>query len=176
MVVIGFDPGSISFGVGILEKKKNSISYLHSEEIKLKEKDFYGKMKYLWERLAMLYTSFKIDAAAIEEGFLGKNVKTMNMLAKVRGVVLGSLINYNRSYWQNSGQKNKSPDPGGDNGIYLESYSPGQVKLALTGNGSALKSQVSKMVKKLLNINDKNLGNDESDALAVAYCHALNIK
>ena len=155
MVVIGFDPGSISFGVGILKKEAKKVSYLHSEEIKLKEKDFYAKMRCLINRLDFLYDSFPVDRATIEEGFLGKNVKSMNLLAMVRGVVLGSLIRRN---------------------IDLVSYSPRQVKLALTGSGSALKSQVNKMLKMLLDINDKKLGNDESDALAVAYCHILSLK
>lgn len=157
MVVIGFDPGSISFGVGILEKKNNTITYLHSEEIKLKETDFYLKMKTLWHRLEDIYQKYPIDGAAIEEGFLGKNVKAMNVLAKVRGVVLGSLL---------------------VRGIRLESYSPREVKRALTGSGSALKPQVGKMLTMLLNLNtkEKPLGSDESDALAVAYCHLLGIK
>ena len=155
MVVIGLDPGSVTFGVGILKNEKNRISYIHSEEIRLKEKDFYLKMKSLWKRLAIIYTSFPINEAAIEEGFLGKNVKTMGILSKVRGVVMGSLIVRD---------------------VDLTSYSPGEVKLALTGNGNALKSQVKKMIKTLLNLNHLELGDDESDALAVAYCHILGLK
>jgi len=155
MMVIGFDPGSISFGVGILKKENNKILYVHSEEIKLKEKDFYLKMKTLWQWLEGLYQKFPIDSAAIEEGFMGKNVKSMNVLAKVRGVVLGSLL---------------------VRGIRLKSYSPGEVKGAVTGSGSAAKFQVGKMVKILLNIKETTLGTDESDALAVAYCHLLSIK
>lgn len=155
MLVIGFDPGSISFGIGILKKESNKISYIHSEEIKLKEKEFNRKMKTLWQRLEDLYNRFPIDSAAIEEGFLGKNVRSMNILAKVRGVVLGSSIAA---------------------GIELNYYSPREIKLALTGTGGALKPQVAKMVNTLLNIKDKKQGNDESDALAVAYCHLLNIK
>lgn len=155
MVVIGFDPGSVSFGIGILKKEANRILYLHSEEIKLKEKDFYAKMRHLWERLETLYSSFPVDQAAMEEGFLGKNVKTMNLLARVRGVVLGSLV---------------------QRGIGLELYSPRQIKLALTGSGGAMKSQVSKMLKILLHIDNKELGGDESDALAAAYCHIMRLK
>lgn len=157
MVVIGFDPGSISFGVGILKKENNKISYLHSEEIKLKEKDFYLKMKTLWQRLEMLYLQFPIQGAAIEEGFLGKNVKAMNVLSKVRGVVLASLL---------------------VRGIELKSYSPREIKLALTGSGSAQKPQVANVVKMLLKLKkkEKPLGSDESDALAVAYCHMLSLK
>ena len=155
MVVIGLDPGSITFGVGILKNEKNRISYLHSEVIRLKEKEFYMKMKNLWKRLAAIYTSFSVNEAAIEEGFLGKNVKTMGILSRVRGVVMGSLIARD---------------------IHLTSYSPREVKLALTGNGNALKSQVNKMIKRLLNLNQMEMGEDESDALAVAYCHILGLK
>ena len=140
MVVIGLDPGSVTFGVGILKNEKNRISYIHSEEIRLKEKDFYLKMKSLWKRLAIIYTSFPINEA---------------ILSKVRGVVMGSLIVRD---------------------VDLTSYSPGEVKLALTGNGNALKSQVKKMIKTLLNLNHLELGDDESDALAVAYCHILGLK
>jgi crossover junction endodeoxyribonuclease RuvC len=155
MVVIGFDPGSISFGVGILRKENNVISYVYSEEIKLKEKDFYLKMKTLWQRLEDLYNRFPISGAAIEEGFMGKNVKSMNVLAKVRGVVLSSLLVRD---------------------IELKSYSPREVKVAVTGNGGADKSQVGRMVKILLNLKEKALGADESDALATAYCHASILK
>lgn len=155
MLVIGFDPGSISFGIGIVEKENNQIRFVHSEEVKLVEEDFNRKMKFLWDRLAVLYKEFPFGCAAIEEGFLGKNVKSMTILSKVRGVVLGSLISA---------------------GIELTSYSPRQIKLALTGSGSASKPQVEKVVKTLLNIKTRKLGSDESDALAIAYCHALSIK
>ncbi|MCP5046248.1 MAG: crossover junction endodeoxyribonuclease RuvC [bacterium] len=155
MLVMGFDPGSIRFGIGVLKKEKGRIVYIHSEVITLKEADFNLKMKTLWQRLHLLCNKFPIDTAAIEEGFLGKNVKSMNVLAKVRGVVLGSMI---------------------VSDIPLHSYSPRQVKQALTGSGGALKTQVAKMVRTLLNIDEKKMSADESDALAVAYCHALSIR
>ncbi|MCP4156807.1 MAG: crossover junction endodeoxyribonuclease RuvC [bacterium] len=153
MIVFGFDPGSIRFGVGILEKQGNRITYLHSEVISLKEKDFYLKMKSLLLRLDELYNTFSPDCAAIEEGFLGKNVKSMNVLSKVRGVVLGSLILRD---------------------IGLTSYSPREIKMALTGSGAAAKSQVADMVKRLLNIKNMKLSSDAGDALGVAYCHLLH--
>jgi crossover junction endodeoxyribonuclease RuvC len=155
MLVIGFDPGSISFGIGILKKENNRVYYVHSEEIKLKDKEFNLKMQTLWRRLEWVYKQFPIGGAAIEEGFLGKNVKSMTILSKVRGVVLGSLIAA---------------------GIDLSYYSPRQIKQALTGSGAALKPQIEKMVKTLLDIKDKKLGSDESDALAAAYCHLLHVR
>jgi len=155
MNIIGFDPGSVIFGIGIISKEGQKISYLHSEEFKFAEKVFFDKMRFLWNRLQELYSQFSIEEAAIEEGFLGKNVKSMDLLAKIRGVVLGSLL---------------------DRGVNLQSYSPREVKLAITGNGNALKSQVSKMVKVLFALREQKVGEDEGDALAVAYCHSLRIK
>jgi crossover junction endodeoxyribonuclease RuvC len=155
MVVMGIDPGSICFGLGILEKEKGKIHYLHSEQIRFKEKPFNLRMKTLWQRLTRIFSTFSIDEAAIEEGFLGKNIGSMDVLTKVRGVVLGFLIQHDRE---------------------LVSYSPRQVKLAVTGSGNAVKSQVQRTMEILLNIRDKKLGSDESDALAVAYCHLLKVK
>ena len=53
----------------------------------------------------------------------------------------------------------------------LYEYSPLEIKKALTGYGQADKNQVRIMVKTLLNIKDKRLEIDASDALATAYCH-----
>jgi crossover junction endodeoxyribonuclease RuvC len=155
MLIIGFDPGSISFGVGILQREKKRIGYVHSEEIKLKGGDFFSKMQILWEKLGRLYQEFAVTAAAMEEGFLGENVRSMSLLSMVRGVTMASLI------------VNRTP---------LRMYSPREAKLALTGYGNASKSQVKRMVETLLDTGGRDLGADESDALAVAYCHAMKMK
>lgn len=155
MVIIGFDPGSIRFGVGILRREKRRIVYVHSEEIGLKGNDFFGKMQVLWERLIRIYAEFVVSAAAMEEGFLGENVRSMSLLSMVRGVAMASLI------------VNRTP---------LQMYSPREVKLGLTGFGNASKSQVKRMVETLLEVGGRGLGSDEADALAVAYCQAMKMK
>jgi crossover junction endodeoxyribonuclease RuvC len=155
MVVIGFDPGSIRFGVGILKKDGKDVRYIHSEEIKLFEKEFNARMKQLWKQLDKVFGQFQIDQAAVEEGYLGKNIQSMNTLAKVRGVILGYLLH---------------------RGLDCSFYSPRQVKQAVTGKGNAQKFQVKKMIQILLGLKQKELGDDESDALAVAYCHLTGLR
>lgn len=155
MVVIGFDPGSIVLGIGILKAEDGRITRLHSEELTLRGPTFYGKMEQLWGRLKDIYQEYPIAGGAIEEGFLGKNVKAMNKLSQIRGVLLASLI---------------------ENGIPVDFYSPRQIKLAVSGNGNASKEQVGKMVAILLNEKNTTLGTDESDALAVAFCALLGAK
>lgn len=155
MVVAGFDPGSIRFGVGILSREAGKIRYLYSDEVYLKEKCFHARMSQLWEKLEDIFSRIPIDQAAIEEGFMGKNARSMNILAMVRGVVMGFSIAKN---------------------IKLEFYSPRAIKLAVTQNGNAMKTQVNNSMKILLNLRKQEMGSDESDALAVAYCHLMQVK
>jgi crossover junction endodeoxyribonuclease RuvC len=60
--------------------------------------------------------------------------------------------------------------------VPLRLYSPREVKLAMTGYGNAEKTQLAKMAALVLGITDRKLGLDESDALAVAYCHGVNCR
>ena len=153
MLILGLDPGSLRFGVGIVEKEKRRFSYVHSETIRLKDRDFIARMQELWDRLARLTAAFPVDQAAMEEGFLGKNIRSMSQLSTVRGVAMAALL------------QRRLP---------LRLYAPRQVKLALTGYGNADKEQVAKMAALVLNLKGRTVGLDESDALAVAYCHGVN--
>ncbi len=128
---------------------------MHSEEIKFVKNNLLDKMKKLWNELERIYASFPVKSIALEEVFLGKNVRTMNILSQIRGVVIASSI---------------------PKEIPLFSYSPREVKLSVTGYGNAQKSQVKKMMEILLKTGNKKLGDDESDALAIAYCHSMKIK
>ncbi len=152
MLILGLDPGSLSFGIGLLHKDRNRFAYLHSETIRLKEKSFVDRMQTLWDRLDQVTARFAIDEAAMEEGFLGKNIRSMSLLAMVRGVALAALLQRR---------------------IPLNLYSPREVKLALTGYGNAEKTQVAKMALLVLGGRVGKIGLDESDALAVAYCHGV---
>ena len=155
MLILGLDPGSLSFGIGIVKKEKGRFSYVHSETIRLKDRDFLVRMQELWDRLDKLGAAFAVDQAAMEEGFLGKNIRSMSQLSMVRGLAMAALL------------KRRLP---------LRFYAPRQVKLALTGYGNADKEQVAKMAALVLDIKGRKLGLDESDALAVAYCHGVNVK
>lgn len=153
MLILGLDPGSLSFGVGIVRQEKRRFSYVHSETIRLRDRDFIERMGELLQRLDRLAAAYAIDQAAMEEGFLGKNVRSMSLLATVRGVAMAALLQRQ---------------------LPLRLYAPRQVKLALTGYGNADKEQVAKMATLLLGVPKGKLGLDESDALAVAYCHGVN--
>lgn len=153
MIVAGFDPGSLRFGLAVLQDRDGSIKLLHSETVILKPKDFRERMTILWMRLQQTARNFDLDGSAMEEGFLGPNARSQNVLAQVRGVVMASMIHHS---------------------VPLNAYSPRTVKQAVTGNGNAGKEQVQQMIRRLLRLDPGEIGDDESDAMAVAYCHLLS--
>ena len=153
MIVAGFDPGSRRFGLAVLQDRDGSITRLHSETIALKPKDIGERMSILWNHLQEITQRFDLDASAMEEGFLGPNARSQNVLAQVRGVVMASMIHHS---------------------VPLSAYAPRTVKQAITGNGNAGKEQVQHMIRRLLRLDSGELGNDETDAMAVAYCHLLS--
>ena len=53
----------------------------------------------------------------------------------------------------------------------MVSYAASRVKKALTGSGSASKSQVQHMIASLLGLPEPPSPADVSDALALAVCH-----
>lgn len=152
MIVAGFDPGSRRFGVALLQEKQGTIRMLHFETISLKQKDLLERMQTMWYGLDRILTRFSPDEAALEEGFLGTNVRSQNVLAQVRGVVIAAMIHHS---------------------VPLSLYSPRTVKQAVTGSGNAAKDQVQRMVERLLHLEPGVSKEDESDAMAVAYCHLL---
>ena len=149
---MGIDPGSKLFGLSLLEKNGNTLRFVRAELIQLGSADMIGRMSHLIARLDGFLKSQIVDSAAIEEGFLGKNVKTVEVLSRIRGLVMTLLIQH---------------------GIPFATYSPRTVKMAVTGYGNADKDQVRKALTILLGPSVSGLSDDESDALSVAYCHLL---
>ena len=157
MIILGIDPGTAITGFGVLKK-------IGKHELKLID---YGCIKTptnlsTAERLALLNKELssllkkqKPDIAAIEDIFFFKNLKTAIKVSQARGVILFTIA------------KAKIP-------IY--EYTPLQIKQAVACYGRAEKSQVQKMVKRLLNLKDIPKPDDASDALATAICCANTIR
>jgi crossover junction endodeoxyribonuclease RuvC len=55
-------------------------------------------------------------------------------------------------------------------GVEVREYAPREVKLCVTGSGSAGKEQVASMLSRLLDLGDEIRPLDVTDALGIAYC------
>jgi crossover junction endodeoxyribonuclease RuvC len=56
-------------------------------------------------------------------------------------------------------------------GLPVQTYTPSEVKAAVTGSGTAGKAQVTSMVTRLLQLDAPPRPADAADALALAICH-----
>jgi crossover junction endodeoxyribonuclease RuvC len=56
-------------------------------------------------------------------------------------------------------------------GLPVQTYTPSEVKAAVTGSGQADKAQVTAMVTRLLGLAEPPRPADAADALALAICH-----
>jgi crossover junction endodeoxyribonuclease RuvC len=62
------------------------------------------------------------------------------------------------------------------NKIPTSEYSPREIKKSVVGTGAASKEQVNYMIRTILHLKNEKIRFDESDALAVALCHAFRMK
>ena len=58
-------------------------------------------------------------------------------------------------------------------GVACTEYAPARVKQAVCGYGRADKGQIARMVRMVLSLEAEPPTSHESDALAVAICHAM---
>lgn len=150
MKIIGIDPGLTKTGVGIIEVKNNTLSFIASRTIYSKPTDpFAARLNHFYTELTEIIKIYKPDEAAIEETFVNKNPTSSLKLGHARGALILTLSLCD---------------------LKVAEYSATAVKKAIVGVGRAEKEQVQMMVKILLPKADFKT-EDEADALAVAICH-----
>jgi crossover junction endodeoxyribonuclease RuvC len=156
MTILGVDPGTNITGYGLIEYTNNNFRRISHGIIKLPSiKIISEKIEIIYAELDKLLKTYKPDEFAIETAFYGKNVQSAMKIGYARGVSLLAAVH------------NKIP---------ASEYSPREVKKAVVGKGAASKEQVSYMVKTILRAKKIKFKPDESDALAIALCHAFRLK
>jgi crossover junction endodeoxyribonuclease RuvC len=156
MIILGIDPGTRVTGYGIIKYQNNSITIITSGVIKLSSSNPIPiRLRTIYDSLDKLIKTYKPDEFAIETAFYGKNVQSAMKIGYARGVSILAAAH---------------------NNIPTSEYSPREVKKSVVGRGSATKEQVSFMIKSLLVINSEKMKTDETDALAIALCHAFRMK
>lgn len=151
MKIFGIDPGSRVTGYGVIQSSGKKLKLIDFGVIKTKEKDFIKRLPIIFSGIEHLMDIHDPDMIAIENVFMHRNADSALKLGQARAAAI-------------SGTFKK--------GVDVFEYSAREVKLAVVGTGSAEKEQVREMVKLILGIKNKDLNLDESDALAIAICHA----
>ena len=153
--VLGIDPGTLRMGYAVLVvANPRTPTLLASGVLEASARDSPScRLGSLFRQLVVVMEQHSPDQVAVESSFFGKNALSMLRLGEARGVALAA-----------AGARN----------LPATDYSPASVKKAVTGNGSASKQQVAQILSMLLRglADVKDLRRlDETDAIAVAWCH-----
>ena len=151
MKIFGIDPGSRVTGYGVIESNGNKSKYIDSGVIKTNEKNFPRRLKIIYQEIEKLVDHYQPEFISIENVFMHKNADSALKLGQAKAAAICGTFKINASVFE---------------------YAAREVKQSVVGSGSAEKEQVQQMVRIILGIKNKELKLDESDALAIAICHA----
>jgi crossover junction endodeoxyribonuclease RuvC len=152
MRVLGIDPGLTRCGIGIVSGAPGSTLSLDGVGVIMTptDADLDHRLLSLHSQITQWVQKYSPDVVAVERVFSQHNVRTVMGTAQAAGIAL--LV-------------------AAQNNIPVFMHTPSEVKAAVTGSGRANKSQVSEMVKRLLNLQEIPKPADSADALALAICH-----
>ena len=152
MRVLGVDPGLTRCGVGVVEGVPGRpctlvgyyVIYTDSAD------DLSLRLLHLDRSLGDLVAEHQPQSVAVERVFSQHNVRTVMGTAQASAVAVLA---------------------GARAGLPVSTYTPSEVKAAVTGSGQAEKAQVTAMVTRLLRLDAPPKPADAADALALAICH-----
>ena len=146
MQILGIDPGYATTGFGVVQSLPGTLKLLNYGTITTPAAmKFPQRLEMLYDDMVRLLDTVKPDAVAVEELFWGHNVTTGIGVSHGRGVILLAVAK---------------------SGVPLFEYTPGQVKQAVVGYGSAEKRQVMDMTRRILKMEKVARPDD-----AVSYTH-----
>jgi len=149
-LVLGIDPGSLTTGYGLVEKKDNRLICVAAGKISFPYSlPFNERIHKIFKSLLDVIQTYNPEEMSIEDIFFAKNVKSALKIGHARGAALIAAS---------------------QGGLKIFEYTPLEIKQSVVGYGRATKEQVRSMVKVILKI-DTLYSLDTSDALAIAICH-----
>ncbi len=152
MIILGIDPGLANTGWGLVEASGNRFRCVGYGCITTPAAmDTARRLKDIHDGILGLVALHAPAECAIESLYFNVNVKSAFATGQARGVALLATA---------------------DAGLPVGEYGPGEVKLAVTGTGSADKKQVQYMVRAILGLAEEPKPDHAADALALAVCHA----
>ncbi|MDH4366531.1 MAG: crossover junction endodeoxyribonuclease RuvC, partial [Dehalococcoidia bacterium] len=108
------------------------------------------RLRSLYRELGKIISRHKPSEVAIEDPFIGHNVRSAFAIGKAQAIAILAAAN---------------------KGLPIYYYSPAKIKKQITSYGQSDKQQVQEMVRVQLGLSELPQPSDASDALAVAMCH-----
>lgn len=151
MRIVGIDPGHARIGYGAIETFGNTFRRKEMGVWEITSRASSTRLRELETLLTGFLRHADPDRIGIERLFFTRNKTSGIAVAEARGVILLT-----------AGKEN----------VPLVELSPSEVKRAVTGDGSASKRAVAKMVRWILHLEGRGGLDDATDALAIAIAAA----
>jgi len=150
--VLGIDPGLNITGYAVIERAGGKLNLVEAGVVRGKSRgDLSARLKEVFEGVSDVIASLKPTALAIEELYSHyERPKTAILMGHARGVICLAAEQA---------------------GLSIRSYAATQIKLLLTGNGRAPKSQMQRAICHEFGLAAPPEPPDVADAMAIALCH-----
>jgi len=146
MRILAIDPGYDRLGIAVIEGNPSTPTLVWSDCIHPDRGSPEIRLACVSRAISDAIHTYTPDALGIETLFFGTNKKTALGVAEARGAILAMA---------------------GIAMLPVIECTPAQVKIAVTGYGSADKKAVTHMIPRLLQLPQKKRLDDELDAIAV---------
>jgi len=150
--VLGIDPGLNITGYAVIERIGGKLKLVEAGVVRGKSRgNLSARLKEVFEGVSDVIESLKPTALAIEELYSHyERPKTAILMGHARGVICLAAAQA---------------------GMSIRSYAATQIKLLLTGNGRAPKSQMQRAICREFGLAAPPEPPDVADAMAIALCH-----
>ena len=150
MRILGIDPGTVNLGFGVVDGEEE-MRVVDCGVVNVSPRvPMEMRLSALYERLGQIIAEHRPSEVAIEDPFIGNNVRSAFAIGRAQAIAILAAANQ---------------------GLSVYYYSPATIKQQITGYGQSDKRQIQEMVKIQLGLSELPQPSDVADALAIAICH-----
>jgi crossover junction endodeoxyribonuclease RuvC len=149
--VLGVDPGIARIGVAAVARDRRETKLVWAATVRTSaELDEALRLQRIARAIRDAIATQRPTSVAVERVAWNRNASSAMAVARATGVILLAAA---------------------EAGLPLEEYGPLEVKMAITGLGTADKRQVQEALTRVHGLRDVPGDADAADAVAVALCH-----
>ena len=149
--VLGVDPGVAAIGLAAVGRRDRTATLLWAETVRTPSGVAEAaRLRAIHDAVRRAIAEHRPTSVAVERVAWNRNQVSALRVARATGVVLLAAAQA---------------------GLRVEEYGPLEVKMAVTGSGTADKAQVRAALATLHGLRDVPAQPDAADAVAVAVCH-----
>jgi len=152
-IILGIDPGTRVTGWGVITIERGEPRGSECGVIVPKARlPIEQRLQHIFSELGDVIAQFQPTVMAVEEPFVGANVRSAMAVGEARTVAMLAATLA---------------------GLMVRHYAPARIKQMVAGYGQGDKEQVRQMLGLQLGLAEPPADLNASDALAVALCHAM---